>query len=500
MNSKNNYKWIVRITFVGLFFLLIFPIQFSGSAIAEPEKSPEEFNENGNIYLPASFFNYPRHPFFGAEATIMLVEGEPLYTKTVALNLRWLRLNSNNGISWRELQPNPRDEINWDLLVEFENQLRSLQALGITPVISLNDSPLWAVDPSARSDGKPSSCGPIHPDKFDEFADFLREIINRYKIPEFDVHNWEIGNEPDVDPDLVSTTSVFGCWGDIDDTDYYGGKKYGEMLKNITPIIKSVDPSAKVWIGGLLLAVPETTDPKLGKPERFLRGILEAGAGSYFDYLAYHGHLLYYGDTIDSDTHLSGPWIERGGGVLGKARYLRQIMKEYNVDKPLILGEIGIGCRNDFNFCVPSPDAEFFQYQADMLVRVAARITSEDIRGFTWYQINGEGWRNQGLLDADNNPRPAYDAYQQLILQLGDVKFLAPIDYGSEVEGYSYKQNSNKVHVVWTKEDKSVDILIPISKFIDAFDRDGNQISSPPVEGSNYKINVGFSPIYIIRK
>jgi hypothetical protein len=175
-------------------------------------------------------------------------------------------------------------------------------------------------------------------------------------------------------------------------------------------------------------------------------------------------------------------------------------MKEYNVNKPLVQGEIGIGCRNDYSFCVPSPDAKFFQYQADMLVRVAVRIASEDIKGFSWYQINGNGWRNQGLLDADNNPRPAYDAYQQLILQLDDAKYLTPVNYGNDVEAYAFQKTSNNVHVIWTKVDKSVDILVPISKFIDAFDRDGKQISNPPVDGNNYKITAGFSPIYIIRK
>ena len=38
-------------------------------------------------------------------------------------------------------------------------------------------------------------------------------------VDEFDVHYWELGNEPDVDPILVNSSSGFGCWGDIDDPD-----------------------------------------------------------------------------------------------------------------------------------------------------------------------------------------------------------------------------------------------------------------------------------------
>jgi hypothetical protein len=508
MKSSNNYRRIGKTALVGLFLLIL--IQLIGCAKAtqasilksseNSSESPQSINESGEIYLPLTLSFYPWVSPFGGEATKIFENDEPLFTHTVDLNIGWTRLNSKNGISWRKLQPNPGDEINWDLLVDFEDQLHSLKSAGITPVISLNDSPHWAVDPNARSDGKPTSCGPIHPDHYDEFADFLKQIINRYKDPEFNVHIWEFGNEPDVDPDILAVDSVYGCWGDISDKDFYGGKQYGEMLKYITPIVKKADPLAKVWVGGLLLAVPETTNPGLGKPERFFRGILDVGAAPYFDALAYHGHLLYYGKIKDSDSVLSGPWIAWGGGLIGKARYLRQIMSEYGVDKPLVQGEIGVGCRSDFTYCQPNPSEEFFQFQADMLVRVAVRIVSENIKGFSWYQINGNGWRNQGLLDSADNPRPSYDAYQQLIHKLDRARYLSTVDYGSDVEAYTFRKAPNRVHVVWAKDDTSVNILVPKSKFLEAYDRDGTQIITPPIEGNNYKLTVGFSPIYIVRK
>ena len=509
MNSGKHRGRTGKITLVGLFLLMVMLIQFSGNAKAAPTsllrlyenllKSPQAVAESESMYLPLTLSSYPWVSPFGGEATKLFVESEPLHSLTVDLNIGWTRLNKGNGISWRKLQPNPGDAIKWDLLADFEDQLRSLQAAGITPVISLNDSPHWAVDPNARSDGQPTSCGPIHPNYFDEYADFLQKLIKRYKTPEFNVHNWEFGNEPDVDPDLLPINSVYGCWGDINDKDYYGGKRYGEMLKYISPKVKKEDPLAKVWVGGLLLSVPETTNSGLGKPEHFLMGILEAGAGPYFDVLPYHGHLQYYGKIKDSDTVLSGPWVAWGGGVLGKARYLRQIMKEYP-DKPLVQGEIGIGCLDSKDYCLPAPSAEFFQFQADMLVRVAVRTISENIKGYSWYQINGNGWRNQGLLDFENNPRPSYYAYQQLIMQLDRARYLSTVDYGSDVEAYAFHQAPNKVHVVWAKDDTSVSILVPKSKFVDAYDRDGTQITNPPVDGNNYKFTAGFSPIYIIRK
>ena len=53
------------------------------------------------------------------------------------------------------------------------------------------------------------------------------------------MHHWELGNEPDVDPDLVPPDSIFGCWGEISDREYYGGKEYGNMLKLVYPAINS---------------------------------------------------------------------------------------------------------------------------------------------------------------------------------------------------------------------------------------------------------------------
>ena len=112
----------------------------------------------------------------------------------------------------------------------------------------------------------------------------------------------------------------------------------------------------------------------------------------------------------------------------------------------------------------------------------------------------GNGWRNQGLLDFENNQRPSYVAYEHLIQQLQRSRYLSSVDYGSDVEAYAFHQAPNKVHVVWAKDDTSVNILVPKSKFVEAYDRDGVQITNPPLDGNNYKFTVGFSPIYIIRK
>ena len=147
------------------------------------------------------------------------------------------------------LQPDEGGPIQWDLLETFEKELRSLKAAGIKPLVTVTNSPAWA-----RIDvNKP--CSAIRADRFSAFAEFMRQLVQRYKEPEFNADDWELGNEPDVDKDLVDPTSPFGCWGDADDP-YYGGRHYGEMLKAVAPVVRAADAKVQIWNGGLLWTGP----------------------------------------------------------------------------------------------------------------------------------------------------------------------------------------------------------------------------------------------------
>jgi hypothetical protein len=390
-------------------------------------------------------------------------------------------------------------------LAGFENELRSLQAAYITPIVVVNDYPAWAT--TERSPGVPSYCGPMRDDKFVAFANFASQLATRYKTREFNVHIWELGNEPDVDGSVYNLPidSQYGCWGTWSDP-YYGGQTYGEMLKIVTPAIKAADPLSQVWVGGLLLNSPMTDEPGEGRPELFLQGILEAGIGtdySYFDVVPYHVYAFYNGQDIDYDNgDANSPWYGDtwGGAIKGKARFLKEQMDAYGVQKPLFVNEVGFGCPESSSICNP-PEAAFFQMQASHLVRVQVRGVSEGVLGFIWYSLNDPGWRFSGLLDSVGAPRPSYLAYQQLVHQLINSDYLAPVDdYGTGIEAYAFRREAQDVHVVWTKLDvPGLSILVPAGNFVEARSRDGAVI--PPVlVGGNYQVPVGFSPIYVIRK
>jgi len=449
-----------------------------------------------SVTLPIVQKSYPWSNPFGVETNKYFKDGTEYLTRAEELEGKWVRLNFR--ISWRKLQPNEGDPIDWSALAEFEDELRVLKSKGMTPIVIIDDHPHWAVIPYQK-DGQwvYSSCAAIKAEKFGAFVDFVRQIVARYSQTQFNVHHWELGNEPDVDPLRVPVDNGWGCWGDKDDP-YFGGEHYGEMLKVVTPVIRSSDPLAKVWIGGLLLDSPNT-DPVFGRPEFFLQGILEADAEDHFDILAYHSYPPYQNIRKDYDTDPFGKFIDWGGNVVGKARYLRSVMGQYGVDKPVFLNETGLMCPDHdpyAAYCTP-PSASFFQAQADHVVRTFVRGTSENIMGFIWYTLNGPGWRYTGLLEGNYEPKLVYLAYQQMIVRLENSVFFGRVGYGDGLEGYAFEDGVKTTHVVWAEEDQVVTISVPEMKLIEAYDQYGNILPKSLV-GSAYQFHVGFSPIYLI--
>jgi len=456
--------------------------------------------EGANLYLPLVLRDYPWPNPFGVEVTGPITSGSILLDRATELRLGWVRLNDR--ISWREMQPVEGGPIQWDLpdVLTLEDELRALKAAGMTPIVIVDDYPLWAVE-LARSDGQLTSCGPLKEEYFDEFAAFVGQLVQRYSAVEFNVHNWEFGNEPDVDPDLVPLNNVFGCWGDIDDP-FYGGQRYGNMLKMVSPVIRQQDSAAVIWIGGLLLANPNSPS-YAGKPEWFLKGILEAGAAPYFDIVPYHFYPSYSGTSKDYDLYGNNVWNTLGGGTVGKARYLRQLMQEYGVEKPVFLNETGLGCMvNEVPGgygCTSGTDPLFEQAQADYIVRSFLRGLNEPISGFVWYTLNGVGWRYTGLLRADGTRKPVYLAYQNMINQLHGAKLIGAVTYSTAIEAYEFRVNNRKVQVVWAIANTTEEISIPQSQFEAAFDLYGNTLTPTLIDGA-YHLDVGFSPVFVVLK
>ena len=400
-----------------------------------------------------------------------------------------MTLMRHNGLLWHEVE-SVEGERDWTALSSLEGKLERAASNGLSTILIIRGTPEWAQQVPG------SFCGPIRPEKLQVFADFVNEAVSRYSQAPYHVKYWEIGNEPDVDPQLVKTKSVFGCWGDKQDP-YYGGGYYADMLKVVYPVIKNADPEAKELFGGLLLDCDPNLPPE-GKdcsPGTFLEGVLRNGGGDFFDIISFHGYTPYFGPTSGFPNSLyldeySYSWQHMGGGVVGKINYIRQILERFQVDKPILHTEGALLCPEyNPNDC-SEPDELFYDAQADYAVRLYARNWANGLIGTIWYQFEGPGWRYGGLLDEDQNPKPVYAALQFMVSILSGTTINGDIGQIEGLQGYEFSSPEKRVWVLWSPEQVDVPIQLPENPGA-VYDKFGNQVIP---EGNILQIN---SPIYI---
>ncbi|MCW1969597.1 MAG: glycoside hydrolase family 5 protein [Anaerolineae bacterium] len=449
-----------------------------------------------DLYIPTLLGLHNNAPRFGFEVDSVMLPGSAVYNRAKELGANVVRINWR--VSWSAMQPSQGAAIDFSSLSDFEKMLRGLSDINVQPAVIVDDYPRWATT-------KASNCAPIRADRFADFAEYMRQMVLRYKSPPFNVKMWELGNEPDVDFGSA-IDSNFGCWGNKSDASFYGGAAYGAMLKAVAPAIRQADPDAKILIGGLLLDNNNTqVPPGEGRPEMFFAGILSSGAASSFDIAAYHGYSYYDGRDIDySGVALNNKWVNsnlsRNGIARGKPNWLKDAMALYNTNKPLSLNEVALVCiAAFFPQACNNPSAAFFNAQANYVAPAITRAFANGVEQVVWYTLDGPGWNNVGLLDGDGNPRPAFFAYKTLIRQLSGSN-LPPvaINYGNGLEGYRFQRGPGWVDVVWSLDSTPRIVRVPQPQFISAVDRDGNPIS-PTLNGIDANLPVGLGGIYITR-
>lgn len=365
-------------------------------------------------------------------------------------NVTWVRLN---GLIWSAIQPTETGGYQWQNATNIENYLILAAQRRLQTILIIRSTPTWAQKVSG------SYCGPIKRDKFGAFAQFMYEVVKRYSVPPYNVLYYELWNEPDVAPNLVPSDSVFGCWGDNSDR-YYGGKYYAEMMKAVYPMVKNANPNAQVVVGGLLLDCdPREVGPGYcpdrgaQTPPRFIEGILSQGA-NFFDYISFHGYPSYDSLSSPIQSERDFPtWKSRGGVVAGKIDYLRSL-----TNKPLLHTEGGL-LYNNPNYVI-NPSDDYQKAKADYVVWLYARNWALDIKGTTWYTLNGPGWRNGGLLDGSQNPLPAYNALRYMTEILSDFKFIRELSENNTL-GFEFIKGTETIRIVYSPDKNPRTIALP---------------------------------------
>ena len=419
----------------------------------------------------------PQPPtIFGAEITRGAINSTTT-TRATEANISWTR---HSEIKWADVEAN-RGQRDWTKLSGLENEMRLLADAGLTSMMIVKGTPAWAQKvPGAI-------CGPIKEDALADFADFMREVVTRYSRPPYNVLYWELGNEPDVDPALVPPDSGFGCWGDQRDP-YYGGGYYAEMLKRVYPTIKAANPSAQVVIGGLLLDCDPTRPPsgKSCDPAKFFEGILRNGGANAFDIVAYHAYTHFEPGRTDWDREQAA-WRHRGGSLLGKLDFLRATQSQYGVNKPILMNEGGLLCYPGNPAC---PGDAFFAAQANYVVRLYTRSWANGLLGAVWYTLNGPGWREGGLLDASQAPRPAYTTLKFMATLLKGTVYDGTLTKPG-IEGYAFRKGPTMYQVYWSNSAATTTIPRP------AGTQTVYNMAGQPLLNDGSPLRIGFEPIIV---
>ena len=345
------------------------------------------------------------------------------------------------------------------------------------------------------------ACGPIAPGALPDFGDFMSALVARYSGAPYFVKYWEIWNEPDVDPSLVSSgSSVFGCMGDQTDTSYYGGQAFAAVLQTASVNAKAVDPEAEIVVGGLLMDCDPVTPPIVNPSNpctssKFLEGILVAGGQDYFDGVSFHAYDYFSqaNTTFPNGIYGNSGWNSGGAGstlygglkpvVIAKTDYIKNLLASYGAaDKFLMNTETGLICGavNDVPGgpgCEADPSSDFEKLKAAYVPQTYAAAIAEGLLTNVWY--TPLGWRNSGLLNDDLSARPAYDAYVLARDTLKLTEFVRELSEfsGDQVFGYEFQSKQGKIWVVWTLDGQSHTITLPGSP-VAAWDELGNPVSS----------------------
>lgn len=399
----------------------------------------------------------------------------------------WIR---RNALLWSVVEPSEGTR-NWGAVASFERELESISSNGMQAILIVSGTPSWAQKLMGVH------CGPIRAEKLQAFATFVKDAVERYSQPPFNVMYWEIWNEPDVDPALVASDAQFGCWGDPDDA-YYGGGYYAEMLKVVYPAIKAANPEAQVLVGGLLLHCDPVNPPEVKEqpgekkdcsPAKFLEGILRNGGGNYFDGISFHAYDYYYNILGNYGNDLwNSSWKTTGPALLAKTTYIKTLLAYYDFsDKYLMNSEVAGLCGNTGNEPVCYQE-DWVNTKVYHMVETYASAAIVGLRANIWYSLSG--WRGSGLINMYREPEPAYQAYQFIGRMLTGAIPQGEITLYRGVKGFAFQRGGKLLWVLWSLNGQEHSIPLGVQP---------NAIYNVFGEGQKPEayITITLSPIYI---
>lgn len=235
----------------------------------------------------------------------------------------------------------------------YDDNALALQ--GHEQIITVKGCPEWArLWPIASSPPKPE----FYPDA----AKFINAVQDRYNPKAIEFYN---------EVDCISGTGepeFFGAWVGPNETWSTGGKRYGNAVAQIYPLLR-----AKLLVGALMMH-----DYSL----EFLTGALHAGLK---------------GDAISFHCYVHNPnEFEKPMRLADEISYIARVC-EFNV--PLVMTETSV--------TGPVNTEELRKWQVDYLTKI---IPWKGVILKIWYTLANNCWVNSDLID--RIPKPVYQVWK----------------------------------------------------------------------------------------
>ncbi len=224
----------------------------------------------------------------------------------------------------------------------------------------LEGTPEWAaISPERLNDaikaGRPTTVPP-DPEKY---AEIVEAVVERYE----------------------DRISMYEIWNEADITQFYRGtaQEYINLFKTIVPIIRRLDPTAKIMPSGMA-----------GFRENFIDELIKAGVVDASDMIAFHP---YAGKSAAWDL----PYGLLEGALMSKGR---------NIE--IFCNESGFPSNNQEWFSRP-PDLNL-QTQKQSLDIAMSRLLAMGLAKLSVFHagVDNHGF---GLYDAQGNAKPAYEVF-----------------------------------------------------------------------------------------
>ena len=248
---------------------------------------------------------------------------------------------------------------------------------GITLIPYIMYTPKWA-----STDQDEGRYWRSPPADFDEFGEFVFDLVTRYKDR---IHSWELWNEPDIE------------W-------YWTGtpEEFARYIKVGSDAVRRADPTATIVLGGIAY-----------QPD-FIRTLFrDHGVSPYVDVVNMHN---YY------ETWHHGP-VENIGEYI---RRVDEIVERYGDGQPLWMAEVGYssvreGARVSEDYTAFYAYEHTPEYQAVQLAKtVVSALATDRLSALAWYEvkdlppsdsvIGDNNNRHLGVANADHTPKPAQGA------------------------------------------------------------------------------------------